>query len=84
MHTVQRKTFEGENVHEFRGLRATRKSFLHEILGVPYPPMIGLVFRESFLRKTFTSYRSTKVFYLESFPSYGKFRVTVVPVIVTL
>ena len=29
--TVQWKTFEGENTHEFRGFRATRESFLHEI-----------------------------------------------------
>ena len=29
------KTFKGENVHEFCVLRATRESFLHEILGVP-------------------------------------------------
>ena len=31
----------------------------------------GLVFRESFLRKIFTSNQSAKVFYLESFPPYG-------------
>ena len=28
--TVWRKTFEGENIQEFSGFRATHKSFLHE------------------------------------------------------
>ena len=28
--TVQRETFEGENLHEFRGSAASRESFLHE------------------------------------------------------
>ena len=31
VYTVQRKTFEGENFHEFRGFKATHESFLHEI-----------------------------------------------------
>ena len=65
------ENFRGRNVHEFCGLRATHESFLHEILGVPYPPMIGLVFRESFLCKMLISYQSAKVFSFESFPPYG-------------
>ena len=30
-HTVQQKTFEGENFHDFHGFRATHESFLQEI-----------------------------------------------------
>ena len=52
-------------------MRATYESFLHESLGVPYPPMIGLAFRESFLHEMFTSNWSVKVFSLESLPPYG-------------
>ena len=47
------------------------ESFLHEILGVLYPPMIGLAFHASFLREMLISYWFTKVFSLKSFPPYG-------------
>ena len=33
--------FEGENIHKFHRFRATRESFLREMWGVPYTPMIG-------------------------------------------
>ena len=45
--------YSGKLVHEFRVLRTTGESFLHEILGVLYLPMIGLTFRESFLCEMF-------------------------------
>ena len=48
--TVQRKTFEGESIHEFSGFKATHESFLSEMVA---------------------SYRSMKVFSLESFPLYS-------------
>ena len=38
MFTVQQETFEGENFHDFHGLRATHKSFLHKSLGVSHSP----------------------------------------------
>ena len=37
-------------------------------LGVPYPPMLGFSFCDSFLRKTVTLTRSMKIFSLETFP----------------
>ena len=33
----RRKTFKGENIHEFRGFGATRKRFSPRNLGVPIP-----------------------------------------------
>ena len=36
------ETFKGGNFHKFRNLRATRESFLHEVLGMPHP-LIRLV-----------------------------------------
>ena len=39
--------FKGENVHEFRGLRATCESFLHKIQAYPHPPIRDLAFHES-------------------------------------
>ena len=38
-------------------------------LGVPFPPMLGFAFHESFLHETFT--RSAAVFSLESFLLYS-------------
>ena len=39
LHTLQRETFEGENLHEFCDFTAIHESFLHEILGMPHPFM---------------------------------------------
>ena len=50
--TVQWKTFEGENYHEFCALRATSESFLH--VGMSHPPTC--MQDESFLSEMFTSY----------------------------
>ena len=59
---VQRKTFEGGNIHEFCSFRATRESFLHEI-GHAVPTYdIGF----SILRKF-----SQRVFSLENFLLFG-------------
>ena len=63
----------------FRGRKYSRisrfwshpRKFSPQNLGVPYQPMVGLVFYESFLREMVTSYQSVKVFSLESFLLYG-------------
>ena len=46
--TVQRKTFEGENFHEFHGFVAIRVSFLREIWGVASFGVAKANNRESF------------------------------------
>jgi hypothetical protein len=37
------ENFEGENLHKFRGLRAIRESYLHEIWARPHPPIHDLI-----------------------------------------
>ena len=65
--------FKGENLHEFRNFTAAHESlrnFRHPTLMYA----ISLTFGESFLHEMLPSYRSAKVFSLESFPLYGIWR----------
>ena len=67
-----RKLFEEENFHVFWKLKAIHESFLREIWGCAAPTYDWFqVICESFLCKILTSYRSTKVFSLESLLLYG-------------
>ena len=76
---IQWKTFEGENIHEFCGFRATCESFLLQIWACPYPPtcMLGFSIPRKFSPLKFNghSYQSAKVFSLESFLLYGIYSV---------
>ena len=63
-----------ENFHEFHGFRATREGFLHENLGVPYPPMLGFSIPQVFsakwslspIRKSFLPRKFPAIRYLTS------------------
>ena len=72
------ETFNAENFHKFRGLRAIRKNLLHKILGVPCHAMptymIGLAFGVSFPRKMLISYWSVKVFSLLLYTMYTLYK----------
>ena len=70
--TVEWETFEGENFRGFQGLRAIHESFLCEIWGCATTTYdLFQAICESFFCEILTSYGSTKVFSLESFPLYG-------------
>ena len=61
--TVKRKTFEGENFHEFHGFVAIRKSFLWGVASFGMAK-VGNLRKSSF-------HQFVKVFSLESFPLYS-------------
>ena len=65
IHTYwKQKTFEGENIHEFRGFRATRESFLLEICHTHIMLSFSIPWKLS--PPNGYSYRSAKVFSLKN------------------
>ena len=70
--TVWRKTFEGENVRVFRGVRTIRESFSATFCGHTHI-IIGRTgaIRKNFLCEILVLNRNAKLFSPENFPLYG-------------